>query len=228
MLLDADTFSFSTYFLLLYAVDSDIENDPVFHLFFPDPKDDTLFRKMQHWYFVPVASVLYISWKVQSLQYALKRWNVQELALMVIHYAWMYTLGIWIALPAVYIAGGLVAVIVTATHQSEEMIDAPTHSNSSTGVIPYSFVEGQFATTRDAKTNNFFMEFLWGGMQYQLEHHLFPIMPKYYYAAVAPKVKAFAQKNGLSYRCDTQMQILLRNFNTLKYFAQAIDPTKAQ
>jgi fatty acid desaturase len=201
------------------GLDADIENDPVFHLFFPKEENDTFFRKMQHWYFIPVASVLYFSWKVQSLQYALERKLWKELVLFAFHYAWLYSLGIWVALGAIYLGGGLVAVIVTATHQSEEMIDQSTHSAPATGVIPYSFCEGQFATTRDAATHNFLLEWLWGGMQYQLEHHLFPTMPKYYYSRLAPRVKAFAGSNGLSYRCDGHWEILQRNFNTLKYFA---------
>lgn len=35
----------------------------------------------------------------------------------------------------------------------------------------------QFRSTRDAVCSNPFSEWLWGGMQYQLEHHLFPTMP---------------------------------------------------
>jgi len=211
------------------GLDADIQNDPVFHLLFPKEDNDVFFRKMQHWYFVPVASVLYFSWKMQSLTYAWERKLWKELVLFVIHYTWLYSLGLWVALGAVYLGGGLVAVIVTATHQSEEMIDAETHADEKTGEIPYAFCEGQFATTRDAQTNNFFTEWLGGGMQYQLEHHLFPTMPKYYYSRIAPRVKAFAEKNGLSYRVDTQMEILTRNFNTLKYFAgDKPHPKKAQ
>jgi fatty acid desaturase len=217
------------------GVDADIENDPVFHLFFPDPKDDTIFRKMQHWYFVPVASLLYFSWRSQSLQHAWSRRNYLELATFAINYFWLYQLGWIVALGSIYFGGALVAIIVTATHQSEEMIDPAVHAAAreagqevvkgttvETQSVPssYSFCEGQFATTRDAATSDFFTEWLWGGMQYQLEHHLFPTMPKYYYAQVAPRVKAFAEANGLSYRVDSQMEILQRNFLTLKHYAQ--------
>jgi len=197
------------------GIDADIENDPVFHLFFPDPKDDTIFRKMQHWYFVPVASVLYFSWRIQSIQANLASMDPKELIFIALNYIWMYTLGWKVALAATYFGGFLVAVIVTATHQSEEMIDMASTQSSN-----YSFCEGQFATTRDARTSDFFTEWLWGGMQYQLEHHLFPTMPKYKYRAVAPLVKKFAEENGLSYRVDeSQSEIWLRNFRTLQMYA---------
>lgn len=203
------------------GIDADIENDPVFHLFFPDPKDDTFFRKMQHWYFVPVASVLYFSWRVQSLQHSFATMDKKELICQAISYIWLYCLGWQIALGSIYFGGFLVSFIVTATHQSEEMIDPLTPE----GAV-YSFVEGQFATTRDARTSDFFTEWLWGGMQYQLEHHLFPTLPKYRYAAIAPLVRAFAKEHGLDYRVDeTQSEILYRNYKTLKHYAQ--DKAKA-
>lgn len=212
------------------GIDADIENDPVFHLFFPDPKDDTIFRKMQHWYFIPVASVLYISWRIQSLQHSLKTMDWKELIPEAINYIWLYFLGWKIALASIYLGGFLVAIIVTVTHQSEEMLEPAVGPISDDSKRPgtYSFCEGQFLTTRDARTNNFFMEWLWGGMQYQLEHHLFPTMPKYNFKKVAPLVEQFAKDNGLHYRCDvSQVEIFNRNFHTLKFFAQDI-PKKAE
>ena len=209
------------------GVDADIENDPVFHLFHPEEKDDTLFRKMQHWYFVPVASLLYFSWRTQSMMNALQTRQYKELTFFVFNYIWLYNLGWAVALGSIYFGGMLVALIVTATHQSEEMVDVgagPTADGAASESSPsvpehYSFCEGQFATTRDAITSDFFTEWVWGGMQYQLEHHLFPTMPKYYYSRVAPMVKAWAAENGMDYRADTQCQIWARNFQTLKHFA---------
>jgi len=213
------------------GVDADIQNDPVFHLFFPEEDNDVFFRKMQHWYFVPVASVLYFSWRMQSFQWEWEHRNWKGLALIAVNYLWLSTLGWGVALGSIYLGGFLVATIVTATHQSEEMIDgsaiggSPASQGSNTN---YEFCSGQFATTRDARTSDFFMEWVWGGMQYQLEHHLFPTMPKYYYAAVTRRVEQFAKEHGLDYRCDTQWQIWRRNFNTLKYFAQPAPTTQQQ
>ena len=65
------------------------------------------------------------------------------------------------------------------SHQTEELLGEHEHD----------WVRNQFLTTRDAHTANFFTEWLWGGMQYQLLHHLFPDMPRYYYPALRPKVE---------------------------------------
>lgn len=63
------------------------------------------------------------------------------------------------------------------------------------------FVEAQYRSTRDAKCTNPFSEWLWGGMQYQLEHHLFPTMPRYKYPALQAAVKKFGKENNLDFRC---------------------------
>ena len=197
------------------GIDLDIENDPVFHLFWPAAECDVWFRRFQHLYFYPVASVLFISWRVQSLQHTIATNNMWEMALMCINYMWLFSLPLYVSLPAVYLAGGLVAMIVTATHQSEEMLP-PVHMNPDA----YNFVRCQFATTRDARTNgNWAMEWLWGGMQYQLEHHLFPTMPKYRYARLCGVVEEWAAGVGLEYKAESVWAIWRRNFETMRLFA---------
>jgi len=201
------------------GIDSDIENDPVFHLFFPEQDQDVKYRRLQHIYFFPVASFLFVSWRIQSIQFAVAQRNYWELALMTVSYAWLCMLPISVVVCSILLSGFLVAVIVTASHQSEEMFSPSQYESDQ-----YQFVRYQFGSTRDAKAENFFMEWLWGGMQYQLEHHLFPTMPRYYYAALAPRIMQFAQENGLSYRWDSVVDILVRNLRTLKHYAQHVDP----
>ncbi|CAF1544882.1 unnamed protein product [Adineta ricciae] len=193
------------------GIDTDVNNDPIFHLFFPKKENDVWFRSYQHIYFIPVYSLLYLSWRWQSIQHSFHTANYYELLLMLPSYIWLYSLGWQVALGSVLLGGFLVAAIVTATHQSEEMLTDSSHS----------FVETQFLTTCDAQCDNFFMEWLWGGMQYQLEHHLFPTMPKYNYTRVRPIVKQWAQDNGIEYRSENVWSIWRRNYQTLKYFSKA-------
>src|SRR5688572_7726411 len=70
------------------------------------------------------------------------------------------------------------------------------------------------------------MSWLWGGMQYQLEHHLFPIMPRYYYWALAERVQKFARDWQLDYRTDGVWQIWVRTLRTIQYYAvtEAVPP----
>lgn len=53
--------------------------------------------------------------------------------------------------------------------------------------------------------------YVWGGMQYQLEHHLFPTMPRYKYRQLVPLVRKFAEENGIKYRATGQWEIIKDN-----------------
>lgn len=64
-------------------------------------------------------------------------------------------------------------------------------------------------------------EYLFGGMQYQLEHHMFPTMPRYKYAALVPRVMAWAKENGLEYKADTLAVMTREHYNTLKRASEA-------
>jgi hypothetical protein len=63
---------------------------------------------------------------------------------------------------------------------------------------------------------------------FQLEHHLFPTMPRYKYPALVPVIKQFALDNGLPYKVDTDIGILRRTVNHLKAVATSpSDPAGA-
>jgi len=108
----------------------------------------------------------------------------------------------------------ITATIVTVTHQSEEVFFRDT-------LRKYDFVEAQFRSTRNAKCNNPISHILWGGMQWQLEHHLFPTMPRYKYPAVAKELKQFAEANDLDYRLSGEFKIIAENVALLKSIAEA-------
>lgn len=65
------------------------------------------------------------------------------------------------------------------------------------------FCDLQIRTARNyqAKTpaGAFLMRFLAGGLEYQIEHHLFPDMPPCHFAKAAPYVRQFCQTRGLLY-----------------------------
>lgn len=197
------------------GLDLDIANDPIFHLWIPEQNKDHWMRKYQHIYCLPVYSFLYVSWRQQSFLYAWERKDYAELALMFVNYAWLATLPLAVSIGSVIFAGFLVAVIVTATHQSEELLSSDR---------PYDFVRDQFLSTRNAIGSNPVLNWLWGGMQFQLEHHLFPTMPKYYYGSVIPRVRAWAKANDIEYREDGIWLILLRNYETMRKFAASWSP----
>lgn len=195
------------------GIDRDISNEPTFYLYFPNIEHDSPFRCWQHIYYLPAYSFLWASWRLQSFIHVIKNCVWSEMPFIALGTIWVLCLPVKVAIGSILLSGFLGAVIVTATHQSEEMYTADRQKED------YNYIKCQFETTRDAACNNMFIDFLWGGMQYQLEHHIFPTMPKYYYSTIAPRLAAFAKQNNLSYRIDNITDILTRNYETYKFYS---------
>ncbi|KAJ1479069.1 fatty acid desaturase-domain-containing protein [Baffinella frigidus] len=170
------------------GIDEDIATDPALFLWAPDPKNDAPWRKWQGHYLPFPMSLLFLIWRFDSIKVAIDRKIWPEVAGLAFHYAVMFY---FVSLPtffgAMLLSGFMTAIITTVTHQSEELFfnEEPE------------FVDAQYRSTRDAICSNPFSEWLWGGMQYQLEHHLFPTMPRYKYPAMVAHVKKFADDNNL-------------------------------
>ena len=136
-----------------------------------------------------------------------------ELYSLLAHYAVLFTVfpvGVWI--PAIFLSGLMSALIVTPTHQSEEKF----------GDYQSDWVTAQFQSTRNAVTTNPFSEWIWGGMQYQLEHHLFPSMPRNKYPALRTILQKFADDNKIpgGYRETGEFEILRMNWKLYKKVAE--------
>ncbi|KAK7202336.1 delta-6 fatty acid desaturase [Novymonas esmeraldas] len=203
------------------GMDADIHNEPVLFLWVPDVSDDTAVRRYQHAYYLFAYSLLYVSWRMQSLRHALSTGNKVELSLMAVNYLWLALLPWKVALGSVIVGGFFVAVVVTANHQTEEMIEQDE---------PYNFVIDQYRATRGVHCADPFFEWFFGGMQYQLEHHLVPTMPRYRYPAVRPILRKFSEENGLPFHVDGVWEITKLNYDVVRRIAgaQATDSTETK
>jgi len=56
----------------------------------------------------------------------------------------------------------------------------------------------QVSTTRNV-TSNWFTDFFCGGLQYQVEHHLFPMLPRHNLKKVHVLVESFCKEQGVTY-----------------------------
>jgi len=200
--------------------DGDVMMEPV--LFLEDPsksgRPDAAARKFQHLYvYTLLYPVTFAFWRFESLVSLWKdrtNWArvKEEVPPLVLNYCWLAYLGPAIAISSVLVAGFLVGAIVSATHQSEELMHEQEPD----------YVKAQFNSTRDADVSkNKFVQWLWGGMDTQLEHHLFPSMPRYKYHKLRPLVQQFAAANNLDYRISTDLEIIKMNFETMADVARA-------
>ena len=202
------------------GVDEDIATDPFLYAYVPDPSQDSPLRKIQHYIFWVPFSFLFALWRFDTMKVSIeavekKRPNAKtELYWLLGHYAVLLSVfpaTVWI--PAIFLSGLLSALIVTPTHQSEEMF-ADYQSD---------WVTAQFQSTRNAVTTNPFSEWIWGGMQYQLEHHLFPTMPRNKYPLLRERLIKFAEDNQIpgGYRESGEFEILKMNWQLYKKVAEA-------
>ena len=56
----------------------------------------------------------------------------------------------------------------------------------------------QVSTTRNV-TSNFFVDWFCGGLQYQVDHHLFPMLPRHNLPKVHTLVESFCKDQGVTY-----------------------------
>lgn len=192
--------------------DSDIHNEPILHLWFPTKDKDVWWRRYQHLYYPVAYSFLFASWRLQSIQYILMSKNWTERFLIAVNYIMLACLPWYVAIGSILLSGLLVAFVVTSNHQTEEILEKDDK---------YNFVVDQFRTTRGIACPDPITEFLFGGMQYQMEHHLFPIMPRYYYPAVRPLINKFAAENGMQHHISGMVEIFRMNYDVMKKYSQA-------
>lgn len=193
------------------GVDEDIATDPFLYTWAPDPEHDSPLRKIQHLIFYIPFSFMFALWRVDTMKVIVeaveeKRPDAKtELYALMAHYLILLTVLPWnVWIPAVFISGLCSALIVTPTHQSEELFED----------YQPDFVTAQFLSTRNAVMTNPFSEWLWGGMQYQLEHHLFPTMPRQRYPQLREILIKFAEDNKIpgGYRESGEFEILKMNW----------------
>ena len=174
------------------GADPDIDMMPILFLMAPSKTLDHHARRWQHVYAWPVYGLLYYLWRWSSLQQVVRNRDAKGFFLVLLpSIVWLACLPFWVAVGSVGVGGFLVGLVVVQSHECEEL----TH-----GETPGSFAETQFKSTRDIMCPDPFTEYLFGGMQYQLTHHLFPTLPRYKYAALQPKIIAWAEKHGLEYK----------------------------
>jgi fatty acid desaturase len=98
--------------------------------------------------------------------------------------AWLLTLVVSQILASMYLAG-----VVAPNHVGMPIWPA--------GATP-SFLERQVRSSRNV-VPNWFTDFVFGGLNYQIEHHLFPNMPRNHFSAARALVRPFCAERGLPY-----------------------------
>eukprot|EP00899_Mesostigma_viride_P018521 jgi/Mesvir1/26670/Mv20454-RA.1 len=159
--------------------------------------------RYQTYLFFPLLLFARMSWLLQSVTYPLLSATLTasqrkvELALLAAHYTWYLALAflllptskafLFVLLSQLF-CGGMLSIVFVQSHNGMEV-----HNERE-----MDFVSSQIRTTRDI-TAGLFNNWFTGGLNRQIEHHLFPTLPRHNLGRVASKVRALCEAHGLMY-----------------------------
>jgi len=190
-----------------YAVDPDIDTLPL--IAWSKEMLDTLETRgeqalvaVQHYLFFPILFFARMSWAQQSLAFAAdskvlgRRRSIEESSLLLLHYVWYFGVS-FSALPFLkacafvllcqLFSGVLLSIVFVQSHNAKEV-----YADSK------DFVSAQVVSTRDVD-GGVFNDWFTGGLNRQIEHHLFPTMPRHNLGKAQGRVREFCLKHGLVY-----------------------------
>ena len=117
----------------------------------------------------------------------------------------------------------LAGMILTVIFQLAHTVEGTLHPvPSPEGTIENSWAVHQLSTTVDFATHNRLLSFYIGGLNFQVEHHLFPRICHVHYPALAPIVEKTAREYGVPYMENKYfMDAVHSHIRTLQRFGVA-------
>jgi linoleoyl-CoA desaturase len=117
-----------------------------------------------------------------------------------------------------FIAGIVLTTIFQLAHTVEETSHPLPNKNNT---IENDWAIHQLNTTVNFSRGNKFISWYLGGLNFQVEHHLFPAICHVHYPKIAPIVKATAEEYGIPYLENKTFGLALRSHvRTLKRFGE--------
>jgi fatty acid desaturase len=134
---------------------------------------------------------------------------------LILHYSWlfaiMYHMPLLNALAYFIVAqtscGLFLAIVFGLGHNGMAVYPADQRPD---------FWKLQVSTTRNV-TNNAFVEFFFGGLQYQVDHHLFPMLPRHNLKKVNTLVSSFCREYDVTYH---ETDIMTGTMEVLSHLSQ--------
>lgn len=120
-------------------------------------------------------------------------------------------------------------IILTVVFQLAHTVEGTTHPlPNAKGDIENCWAIHQMNTTVNFSKGSKFLTWYLGGLNYQVEHHLFPRICHVHYPSIAPIVKQTAEEFGIPYLENKTFAIAFKShMNTLKRFGRLPDINEA-
>ncbi len=140
-------------------------------------------------------------------------WSV-VLPFVVLPYAWWQIVAGMLL--AHVVAGITLGIVFQLAHVVEETMHPEPDGG---GRMPDDWASHEMATTANFAPANRFLSWYVGGLNYQIEHHLFPKVCSQHYPALSVIVREVAQRHGLPYHSHrTFFSAVRSHLRTLKRF----------
>lgn len=199
------------------GLDSDIDVKPFMRLHEGQPL--RWYHRFQHIYWVFLYGISYVAWVFYDdfQKYFTSRISVsspkKKLAL-VQHFVFWLTKSayvvLYIVLPILFVGwlpwliGFLVitfvcGVIISVVFQLAHVVAGTKFSGVNDGHEKTDWAVHQVCTTSDFATGNRFLHWVLGGLNFQIEHHLFPRISHIHYPAVSKYVRETCNEYGIVY-----------------------------
>lgn len=221
----------------IHGLDEDLEVSPMLRLS-PESAHRPIHR-FQHWYAPLAYSFTTLFWVfIKDYRYFLKRdlgpfqgrrHPKSEVATLILAKAIYYTYTIVIPLLlldvawwqfligflAMHLTAGLILGIVFQLAHVVEETEHPLPDDA--GIMDSAWMVHQMETTSDFANSNLIVSWYVGGLNHQVEHHLFPKVCSIHYPALHRIVREVARKHGVPYhRHETLREAVVSHFRTLK------------
>ena len=140
------------------------------------------------------------------------------LPLVVLHVAWWQYL---IGFLAMHITAGLILGVVFQLAHVVEGTDYPAPDPE--GWMEHEWLIHEMETTADFAHGNRLLSWYIGGLNYQIEHHLFPQVCSVHYPAISRIVREAAQATGVPYTCQPTLRAAIRShYHMLQRLGQPV------
>jgi len=204
----------------IYELDEDIDDKPFLRLS-PEGKLKW-YHKFQHYYAPFLYSMATLSWVTQKDFKQLINYNksgmtercgfnpTKEWLIMIFsktfYYFYMLILPVLLGVPIWLTIVGFVllhmvsGLVITTIFQLAHVVEGPEHSDiPHSGQMDNTWAIHQLKSTANFACENKLITFLVGGLNYQIEHHLFPTISHIHYDKISKIVKSTAKEFNLPY-----------------------------
>lgn len=107
-----------------------------------------------------------------------------------------------------FTCGVILGTVFQLAHVVEGTLQPLPDAN---GIIATDWAVHEMHTTADFAPHNRFITWFTGGLNFQIEHHLFPYISHIHYPAIAPIVERVAAEHGVPYNVKPSTRVAIRS-----------------